>query len=396
MTLDFNRHVSSPGDVLRKRFLEANGCSINRFALIAGLQAKVLRSILNGGLLSHASIQKISIATGTAPRYWYHNQSTWQFQEYCRSRKRVKDVEPLVQKFQASQEIKSLGIILKNRFLKPTGKSANELENLTGLGFGTLQNLITGKQCITKMIAYRLGESFGTGTKYWLDLKSGQEVNTWLATNKVDSETRDFLVRFQDKAYSIGTGRSIKTISSHPGKFLCHKFIKPSGIAVRDWQHVFCFSRDRFANILRGKIEIPVDLMFKICLVFRIAPSVLIEMQNQFYSSSIDRACKKLSRKPKKIVREPTVLNPKHPFQVLVNCYLKPMGVTVPRFMKHIGINFKRFDHSKRGRKKIDFELAIRIGQALETGSLYWVNLQLEHDINIYESKGGEGSFHLH
>jgi addiction module HigA family antidote len=246
------------------------------------------------------------------------------------------------------------------------------------------------------MMAYRLGKTFNTGTKYWIDLQSASDVGQLIKADGADSKFIDSVERYSEMLYAGVQRSTYKGAKDHPGKFLFRQFIVRSRISTKDWSHLFCVSTQLFNKILAGKSEMPAKLMMKVCKVFKTDISFWLGMQNQFYAVKAEQDCKKLNRQPLKIPTAPMNSNLSHPFEVLTEAFLKPMGISTSYFMRHIEVSRMRFDHSTRGRKKIDYELAIRIGQALETGPLFWVNLQLEYDIKVYENERGEGSVHLH
>ena len=69
------------------------------------------------------------------------------------------------------------------------------------------------------------------------------------------------------------------------------------------------------------------------------------------------------------------------------------MGLSFEQFL--LWIRKTRMYKSGTKLKRIDYELAIRIGEALGMNPIYWVNLQLEHDIQLHENKVGEGYVQL-
>ena len=135
----------APGEILKKRFLEPNKCSVNRFAALAKLSLSDLKDMLRDGLWSHRAIRKISNATNTAPRYWYYRQSHWLFQKYINSGRPLPLIAPIHMALQEHEDVRSPGYILENNFLRPTGRNYNSLEKLIGVNAYELQNLVKGK-----------------------------------------------------------------------------------------------------------------------------------------------------------------------------------------------------------------------------------------------------------
>jgi len=390
----------SPGRVLKETFLNPQQCTYKHFASLTGIRERSITDIVDGGLLSHTAIYKISEITRTAPRFWYCLQSKWQFYNYMQHRQSVDQIKPLIPKVEFNKEIRSPGFILEHRFVLPSRRSFNSLEKLIGLNAHTLNSLINGQNQITPLIAYRLAKSFDTSVTYWFSLQSGFEASMLLKANTyLNSKTIDSLSHYQSSVYDVVKKqyRETKKQIIHPGLFLLHKFLQPSGIPLRDWQHLFCISAKLFRSILNGKKRIPIELIIKICNVFQTDIGQWIHMQNRYYAWYAEKKFGKLARPPKRISLEPVSIDAKvqHPLHILTSDFLRPMRVTMWDFLQHIQFNPKRFSIGKRRMKKIDFELAIRVGQALGTGPHYWISLQLEYDIHHYKENRGARLLHL-
>jgi len=72
---------------------------------------------------------------------------------------------------------------------------------------------------------------------------------------------------------------------------------------------------------------------------------------------------------------------PTHPGEILVEEFLKPMGVTQVAFAKHLGVPTQRINEIARGKRGITPETAWLFGQALATSPEFWLNLQNLHDL---------------
>lgn len=72
---------------------------------------------------------------------------------------------------------------------------------------------------------------------------------------------------------------------------------------------------------------------------------------------------------------------PTHPGEILVEAFLKPMGVTQVAFAEHIGVSLQRVNEIVRGKRGVTAETAWLLSQALGTSPQFWVNLQLNHDL---------------
>ena len=72
---------------------------------------------------------------------------------------------------------------------------------------------------------------------------------------------------------------------------------------------------------------------------------------------------------------------PTHPGEILLEEFLKPMGVTQVAFARYIGVSVQRINELVRGKRGITPETAWLLSQALGTTPQFWVNLQTNHDL---------------
>jgi len=72
---------------------------------------------------------------------------------------------------------------------------------------------------------------------------------------------------------------------------------------------------------------------------------------------------------------------PTHPGEILLEEFLKPLGVTQVAFARHIGVSVQRVNELIRGKRGVTPETAWLLSQALGTTPQFWVNLQTNHDL---------------
>ena len=73
--------------------------------------------------------------------------------------------------------------------------------------------------------------------------------------------------------------------------------------------------------------------------------------------------------------------NPTHAGEMLLEEFLKPMGITQVAFAKHLGVSFKRINEIVQGRRSVTPETAWLFAQALGTSPQFWMNLQATYDL---------------
>lgn len=72
---------------------------------------------------------------------------------------------------------------------------------------------------------------------------------------------------------------------------------------------------------------------------------------------------------------------PTHPGEILLEEFLRPLGLTQTRFAAHIGVPIQRVNEIVRGRRGVSAETAWLFSKALGTTPEFWLNLQNAHDL---------------
>jgi plasmid maintenance system antidote protein VapI len=384
-----------PGDVLNHLYLTPNRCSLKEFSKLTKIGLDQLTRLLKEGKMSHATIGKISKITRTAESYWYYLQSNWLFQQYRSNRTIEDDILPIVRptKIEEQKVGGATGGILQKKFIELSRKNYHAGKGNFRIYQYILNELVSGKQEITHKIAWQLGMTFGTTTQYWLDLKTACEAITLLndRSTLLKEDVIQSLSGFCNKVFSKYKKLTTHGPHRHPGRMLLNQFIKPTGISVIYWQRLLCVSHKLLKSIIAGKAELPLSLIIKISRVFQTRIDFWIILQNRFYASKIEKECRKNIQKPVAPRSTKTLI---HPVRLLMDRFLTAMRIPHQHFLRHVGIKDDKFAGVKRGLPRIDFEMAIRFGKALDMDPLYWVRLQLQYDIERY--RAGDTATHLH
>jgi addiction module HigA family antidote len=66
---------------------------------------------------------------------------------------------------------------------------------------------------------------------------------------------------------------------------------------------------------------------------------------------------------------------------MLLEEFLKPLGITQVAFAAHIGVSFKRINEIVNGRRAITPQTAWLLSKALGTTPQFWMNLQTTYDL---------------
>ncbi len=72
---------------------------------------------------------------------------------------------------------------------------------------------------------------------------------------------------------------------------------------------------------------------------------------------------------------------PAHPGEVLLDLYLKPLGVSITAAADALGVTRKHVSEIVNGRAPVSADMAIRLAGALGTEAEIWVNMQAQYDL---------------
>jgi addiction module HigA family antidote len=78
-------------------------------------------------------------------------------------------------------------------------------------------------------------------------------------------------------------------------------------------------------------------------------------------------------------------LPPVHPGEILLEDFLKPMGITRYRLAKSIGVPQRRIDEICAGKRAITADTAMRLARFFGTDAQSWMNLQAAYDLEVAE-----------
>src|SRR5713226_9039915 len=76
---------------------------------------------------------------------------------------------------------------------------------------------------------------------------------------------------------------------------------------------------------------------------------------------------------------------PKHPGEMLLEEFLKPLNLTQVEAAEKMGISLNRLNELIRGKRGVTADTALRLAKLLKTTPEFWLNLQNAYD--LYEAK---------
>ena len=83
-------------------------------------------------------------------------------------------------------------------------------------------------------------------------------------------------------------------------------------------------------------------------------------------------------------------LPPVHPGEVLLEDFMKPLGLSQYRVAKDIGVSPIRISQIIHGKRAITADTAIRLSRYLGTSPEVWLRLQARYDLEVAQEQIGE------
>ncbi len=78
-------------------------------------------------------------------------------------------------------------------------------------------------------------------------------------------------------------------------------------------------------------------------------------------------------------------LPPIHPGEILIEEFLKPMGISQYRVAKDISVPPRRINEIVHGKRSVSADTALRLGRFFGTSPQFWLNLQTRFDLEVTE-----------
>jgi antitoxin HigA-1 len=76
-------------------------------------------------------------------------------------------------------------------------------------------------------------------------------------------------------------------------------------------------------------------------------------------------------------------LRPIHPGEVLLEEFLKPLGISQYRLAKDVRVPPRRINDIVHGTRAITADTALRLARYFQTSERFWLNLQTRYDLEV-------------
>lgn len=80
-------------------------------------------------------------------------------------------------------------------------------------------------------------------------------------------------------------------------------------------------------------------------------------------------------------------MSPPHPGEILMEEFLKPLGISQYRLAKDIYVAPIRISEIINGKRAVSANTALRLSKYLGTSAEFWLNLQAHYDLEIESEK---------
>ncbi len=95
-----------------------------------------------------------------------------------------------------------------------------------------------------------------------------------------------------------------------------------------------------------------------------------------------DGAVRVMKRRRKLVSRHlPRERSPTHPGEMLLEEFLKPLGISQSAFAIRLGVSFPRLNEIIRGKRAVTSDTALRLARVLGMSADFWLGLQQDWDL---------------
>jgi len=81
------------------------------------------------------------------------------------------------------------------------------------------------------------------------------------------------------------------------------------------------------------------------------------------------------------------LIPPIHPGEILMEEFLKPMGISQYRLAKDISVPPRRINEIVHGKRAITPDTALRLSRFFGLSERFWINMQARYDLEIEKDK---------
>jgi addiction module HigA family antidote len=76
-------------------------------------------------------------------------------------------------------------------------------------------------------------------------------------------------------------------------------------------------------------------------------------------------------------------LNAVHPGEILLEEFLKPMGLSQNRLARDIGVSPRRINEIVLGKRALTADTALRLARYFKMSAKFWLGLQMDYELDM-------------
>ena len=80
-------------------------------------------------------------------------------------------------------------------------------------------------------------------------------------------------------------------------------------------------------------------------------------------------------------------LPPVHPGEILLEEFMKPLGITQNQLGRDLGISPRRINEIVHGKRRVTADTALRLARHIGTTAKFWMNLQAQYELDLAEDE---------
>ncbi|MGZ6203267.1 MAG: HigA family addiction module antitoxin [Thermodesulfobacteriota bacterium] len=81
------------------------------------------------------------------------------------------------------------------------------------------------------------------------------------------------------------------------------------------------------------------------------------------------------------------MIPPIHPGEILMEEFLKPLGISQYKLAKDINVPARRINEIVHGKRSITADTALRLSRYFNLSERFWLNLQARYDLEVEKDK---------
>jgi len=81
------------------------------------------------------------------------------------------------------------------------------------------------------------------------------------------------------------------------------------------------------------------------------------------------------------------LLQPIHPGEVLLEEFLKPLGISQYQLAKDISVPARRINEIVQGKRSVSADTALRLARYFSLSDRFWLNLQARYDLEVEKDR---------